>query len=188
MLADCYAPLEVDTSSFGRGRRDAISGGPHWYAAYTLPRHEKTVADRLLAQNIRSYLPMYSVVRKWNLRRVEVDVPLFPGYVFVQTHITEKLRILNCTGVVRLVSANSTAIPIPDEEIERLRVSLGRSRAEPYPFLAAGKQVRVKSGPFAGFQGRILRRKGRMRLVVSLDLIQSAFVLDLDASEAQLAS
>jgi transcription antitermination factor NusG len=60
-------------------------------------------------------------------------------------------------------------------------------KATPYPFLTAGKQVRITSGPFAGLEGRILRRKGKLRLLVTLELIQSAMLLELDAAEAQLA-
>ncbi len=166
----------------------ATDSEPRWYAIYTLPRHEKTVADRLFAYDLRSYLPLYSANRLWNHRRVEVELPLFPGYVFVYMHIRNKVKVLRCTGVIRLVSVNSVAVAIPDGEIERLQSSLAACRAEPYPSEVSGKQVRVKSGPFAGLEGVIVRRRGRTRLVVSLDLIQSAIVLHIDASDALLAS
>lgn len=161
---------------------------PQWYAAYTLPRHEKSVADRLKSQDVETYLPLYSLVRTWNRRRVEVELPLFPGYVFVKMIITARVRVLAHPGVIRLVGFNGNAVALPDGEIERLRSSLATWKAEPYPFLTAGKQVKIKSGPFVGFQGRIIRRKGKMRLIVSLELIQSAILLEMDAAEAQLAS
>jgi transcription antitermination factor NusG len=90
--------------------------------------------------------------------------------------------------VVRLVGFNGRAIPLPDGEIERLKSLLSVWKAEPYPFLTPGKQIRVKSGPFANLEGKIIRRKGKMRLIVSLQLIQQAIMLDMDAAEAQLAS
>ena len=159
-----------------------------WYAAYTLPRHEKAVADRLITQKVESYLPLYSAVHCWNHRRVEVELPLFPGYVFVRMLLSDKFRVLSRPGIIRLVSFNGNPAVLPDEEIERLQASLAIWKAKPYPFLTAGKQVRIKSGPFAGLEGKILRRKGKMRLLVTLDLIQSAMLLELDAAEAQLAS
>jgi len=159
----------------------------HWYAAYTLPRHEKSVADRLVQQNVQSYLPLYSAVRCWSHRRFEVELPLFPGYVFVKMLLTDRVRILSRPGIVRLVSFNGNPAVLPDEEIERLQSSLAIWKAQPYPFLTAGKQIRIKSGPFAGLEGRILRRKGKVRLLVTLELIQSAMLLELDAAEAQLA-
>jgi len=161
---------------------------PRWYAAYTLPRHEKAVADRLITQKVESYLPLYSAVHCWNHRRVEVELPLFPGYVFVKMLHSDKFRILSRPGIIRLVSFNGNPAILPDEEIERLQSSLAIWKATPYPFLTAGKQVRIRSGPFAGLEGKILRRKGKMRLLVTLDLIQSAMLLELDAAEAQLAS
>jgi transcription antitermination factor NusG len=161
---------------------------PHWYAAYTLPRHEKVVADRLVEQRVESYLPLYPAMRCWNGRRVEIDLPLFPGYVFVKMLFADRIRILSRPGIIRLVSFNGHPAVLPDEEIERLKTSLCRWKATPYPFFTAGKQVVIRSGPFAGLRGRILRRKGKMRLIVTLELIQSAMVLELDAAEAQLAS
>jgi transcription antitermination factor NusG len=106
----------------------------------------------------------------------------------VKMIITDRVRVLAHPGVIRLVGFNGNAVALPDGEIERLRSSLATWKAEPYPFLTAGKQVTIKSGPFVGFQGRILRRRGKMRLIVSLELIQSAILLELDAAEAQLAS
>jgi transcription antitermination factor NusG len=85
------------------------------------------------------------------------------------------------------VSFNGTPAVLPDEEIERLQSSLMIWKATPYPFLTPGKQVRIKSGPFTGLEGKILRRKGKIRLLVTLELIQSAMVLEVDAAEVQLA-
>jgi transcription termination/antitermination protein NusG len=158
-----------------------------WYAAYTLPRHEKAVADRLIQQKVESYLPLYSAVRFWNHRRMEVELPLFPGYVFVKMFLADRGRILSRPGIIRLVSFSGSPAVLPDEEMERLQSSLMIWKARPYPFLTAGKQVRIKSGPFAGLEGKILRRKGKIRLLVTLELIQSAMVLEVDAAEAQLA-
>jgi transcription antitermination factor NusG len=117
-----------------------------------------------------------------------VELPLFPAYVFVKMIITKRGRVLAHPGVIRLVGVNGNAVALPDGEVEKLRSSLAIWKAEPYPFLVAGKQVKIRSGPFAGMQGRILRRKGRMRLIVSLELIQSAILVELDAAQAELAS
>lgn len=161
---------------------------PRWYVAYTLPRHEKAVASRLSSQKVTSYLPLYSAVRCWNRRRVEVELPLFPGYVFVRMLLSDRIRVLSRPGIIRLLSVNGDLAVFPEEEMQSLQSSLRVWKAKPYPFLTSGKQVRIKSGPFVGLEGTILRRKGKMRLLVRLDLIQSAMLLELDAAEAQLAS
>ena len=161
---------------------------PRWYVAYTLPRHEKAVANRLISQNVESYLPLYSAGHGWNHRRVEVELPLFPSYVFIRMLLSDRIRILSRPGIIRLLSVSGNLAVFPDQEMENLQTSLATWKATPYPFLTSGKKVRLKSGPFAGLEGTILRRKGKMRLVVTLDLIQRAILLELDAAEAQLAS
>jgi transcription antitermination factor NusG len=159
-----------------------------WYVAYTLPRHEKAVAQRLGTEHIGSYVPLYSEVRNWRHRKVKVELPLFPGYVFVRMLMADKGRILARPGVIRLLTVNGNMAVFPDHEMLSLQSSLARWNAKPYPFLISGKRIRVKSGPFAGLEGTILRRNGKRKLVVTLDLINSSMVLDLDAAEAQLAN
>jgi transcription antitermination factor NusG len=166
---------------------ESVDVSPRWYAVCTLPRHEKAVERRLIKQVIQTYLPLYWATHIWNHRRVKVELPLFPGYVFVKMLITDRIRILAHPGVVRLVGFNGKAAAIPDDEVEMLRASLMYCKAEPYPFLTTGRQVRIKSGPLAGLEGKVLRRKNKMRLVISLDWIQRAILLELDAAEAQLA-
>jgi len=117
-----------------------------------------------------------------------LQLPLFPGYVFVKVILHDRFRVLENPGIIRLVGTNGSATPVPEGEVEKLRSSLAIWKAEPYPFLAPGSQVRIKSGPFAGLQGRVIRRKGRLRLVASFDIIQRAILLDIDAAEAQLVS
>ncbi len=167
--------------------KPTTDAGPLWYAACTLPRHEKVIADRLIHWEVDTYLPLYRAVHRWNRRRAELDLPLFPGYLFVKMLISAKTHVLEQPGVVRLVSFNGKPADIPDHEIETLRSSLAICKAEPYPFLSVGKQIRIKSGPLAGLKGQVLRRKGRLRVIVSLEMIQRAVILELDAADAQLA-
>jgi transcription antitermination factor NusG len=161
---------------------------PRWYVACTLARHEKAVADRLKSKDIETYLPVYWAVRSWGQRRVRLELPLFPGYVFVRTEITRKTRVLEHPGVVRIVGLNGKATPLADEDIEKLRASLNACKATPYPYLSAGRRVRIKSGPLLGVEGTIIRRKGAVRLVVQIDIIQRAVLLELDAVDAQLTT
>jgi transcription antitermination factor NusG len=160
----------------------------NWCVAYTVPRHEKAVASRLSSQEIMSYVPLYSEVRCWRRRRLQVELPLFPGYVFVRMLLADRIRVLSQPGVIRLLAVNGHMAVVPDDEIQSLQSSLATWKAKPYPFLTSGKKVRIKSGPFAGLEGTILRRNGKRKLLVTLELIHSAMLLDLDAAEAQLAS
>jgi transcription antitermination factor NusG len=100
--------------------------------------------------------------------------------------VVDRLRVLQVPGVVRLVGFNGQLAALPDEEIEGLKKGLsGGVRAEPHPFLTAGRRVRVNRGPFEGRQGILLRRKGKLRLVLSIELIMRSVVIDVDIADVE---
>jgi transcription antitermination factor NusG len=157
-----------------------------WYAAYTCANHEKRVREQLEQRSVESFLPVYETVRRWKDRRMRLQLPLFPGYVFVRMPVVDRLRVLQVPGVVRLVGFNGQLAALPDAEIEGLRNGLaGGVRAEPHPFLTAGRRIRVKRGPFEGRQGILLRRKGKLRLVLSIELIMRSLVIDIDMDDVE---
>ena len=162
----------------------ASSPEPHWYAAYTCANHEKRVAAELGVRDVEHFLPLYSSVRRWKDRRVQLELPLFPGYVFVRLALRDRLRVLQIPSLVRLVGFNGLPTALPDEEMETLRSGLSeRSLATPHPFLTRGRCVRIVRGPLEGLEGILLRRKGGYRFVLSVDLIQRSIVMDVDGSD-----
>lgn len=154
----------------------------HWYAVYTASHREKPVAAYLLQKGLQNYLPLYETVRQWSDRRVQLQMPLFPGYLFVHLALRDRLAVLQTPGVVRLVGAGGTPMPLVAAEIENLREGLAKVAAEPYPYTAVGQAVRVMQGPFQGMEGVLLRRKAAPRVVISLKLIERSFVVDIDSS------
>ena len=159
-----------------------------WYALYTCARHEKQVAKQIENRRVACYLPLYRSVRRWKDRRKELELALFPGYVFVHMSLSNKLRVLEVPGVVRFVSFNGQPAALPADDIESLQTRLcAESRVEPHPYLRAGRKVRVRSGPFQGFEGVILRRKDRCRLIFSIDLIQRSLSIEVDEADLEAA-
>lgn len=153
-----------------------------WYAAYTSSNHEKRVALQLRERAIEHFLPLYDSVRRWKDRRMQLELPLFPGYVFVRLPLCDRLRVLQIPGVARLVGFNGRPTALPKEELEALKRSLENGlHAEPYPYLTAGRRVRIAQGPLTGLEGIMLRWKGNWRVVLSLDLIQRSVCVDIDA-------
>lgn len=159
---------------------------PYWYIAYTLPRHEKAIAQRLRLEEIDCYVPLYSETRRWRQRRVELALPLFPCYVFVNMTAECKSRLLSTPGVIYLLTASGAPAIFPDQEMEALQSSLRTWNARPYPFHSSGRRIRFRSGPFAGLEGTIVRRSGKRNLIVTLDVIKSSMLLDVDAIDTQL--
>lgn len=162
----------------------ASSIEPRWYAAYTCANHEKRVAAELHARTVEHFLPVYSSVRRWKDRRVKLDLPLFPGYVFVRLVLRDRLRVLEIPSVVKLVGFNGKPAPLPDEEMEILRSGLSCDMCvEPHPFLTVGRHVRITGGPFAGLEGVLKKKRNSMRVVVSLSLIQRSVAVDVDIAD-----
>ena len=157
-----------------------------WYAAYTCAQHEKRVAEQLAKREVEHFLPLYPSVRRRKDRRVCLTLPLFPGYVFVRLALQDRLRVLQIPSVVRLIGFGGLPTALPDGEVEILRSGLvDQLHAEPHPFLNVGRRVCIVRGPLAGLEGILRCKKNNFRLVVSVELIQRAFAVDVDAADVQ---
>jgi transcription antitermination factor NusG len=157
---------------------------PRWYAAYTKANHEKRVSQQLDACQVQNFLPVYASARRWKDRTVKLEMPLFPGYVFVRMALADRLQVLQVPGVAWLVGFAGKPAALPSDEVEILRASLaGGMRAEPHPYLAVGRRVRLRFGPLEGLTGILLRKKHGPRFVVSVDLIQRSIAVELDEAD-----
>ena len=108
----------------------------NWFAAYTNSHHEKRVASHLAERQIESFLPLYATSRRWKNRcEMNLELPLFPNYVFVRIDPREDVRVLEVPDVLSLVGFGRTLAPFPDFEIEALRSGLGQRKIEPHPYL-----------------------------------------------------
>jgi transcription antitermination factor NusG len=144
------------------------------------------VAGQLSARSVEHFLPLYESVRRWKDRRVRLQLPLFPGYLFVRLALPDRLRVLQIPSVARLVSFNGTPVALPETEIETLKAGLqGGVQALPHPYLTVGRRVRITDGPLEGLEGIIIRKKNELRFVVSLELIQRSIQLDIDAASVE---
>lgn len=154
-----------------------------WYAIRTRSRHEKVAARELDALGIPVFLPLVSSVRQWSDRRTKVELPLFPGYAFVQVDYlsANRVRVLQTTGVVSFVGPNPATATIPDEQIDSIRTILLRKvPIEDHPFLTLGQRIRVRSGSLSGVEGILVAVKGSRTLVISVEPIQRSLCIKLD--------
>jgi transcription antitermination factor NusG len=165
-----------------------VGCGDRWYAAYTRANHERKVSSQLKVKLIDHYLPVYRSIRNWKDRKVNLEMPLFPGYVFVRMALQDRFEVLSVTGIACLVSFNGIPAEIPEQELEVLRTSINAGyRVAPHPYLETGHQVRVRYGPLAGLAGIVVRQKGVARFVISVNLIQRAVAVELDESDLEAA-
>ncbi len=156
-----------------------------WYVLFVRSNQEKRVAGGLLEQRVEHFLPCYLSVRQWKDRRVKLEMPLFPGYVFVRLPLSERMKALTIPQVVSLVGAKSSPSVISDREIAGIRAGIEHGRAGPHQYLEAGQRVVITDGVMAGMEGILLRMRNRTRVVISLHSISQAFVVEVDATCVQ---
>jgi transcription antitermination factor NusG len=157
-----------------------------WYAVSVRPRHEKVVTRHLEHQGLNYFLPVYRSVRRWKDRRKELDMALFPGYVFVNLNLRDRLGVLRAPGVVQFVNFQGQPAAVPDSEIRALESGISAGlRPQPHPYMRQGRRVRVKSGPLVGAEGIMVRRKESFRLVLSIDLLMRSVMIEIDEADVE---
>jgi len=161
-------------------------------AVWTRSRHEKVVTDHLVGKDIEVFLPLVTVPSTRRDRRVMVDVPAFPCYLFVHLDRVDGSRIYDVKttrGVVRILGPSPTDYSIvPDDQIEAVRtLVMSRLRVDPFPYLKVGARVRVRSGPLKGLEGTLVRKKNRLRVVVSVHLLCQSVAAEVSADQIEAA-
>jgi len=157
-----------------------------WYAVWTRSRHEQVVRTQLDEKHVTAFLPTMTRWSRWKDRKKQIDVPLFPGYVFARFEPGERLAVLKCSGVVSIVSFNGEPAPVPDHEIESIRTLVASTLPyDPCPTIKTGTLVEVSHGPLKGVIGRLTRKGTQSRLILSVDLIGQAVSVQVDAADVK---
>ncbi len=158
----------------------------HWYAICSTPRHEKRIHEHLAFRNIECFLPLYRSLHRWkNGCKHLIELPLFPGYLFVKIGLRQKIRVLEVPGVLSFVGTRVEPAPLSDFEIETLRSGLHLKKFSPYSDLVVGEKVRIKAGPLTGLSGVLVRTTNGFRVVITLDLINQSVAVELDATDVE---
>ena len=167
--------------------RTMTESAAQWFAVYTRSRHEKVVAEELWNRSIESFLPLRQQVSIWKDRRKLVQLPLFPGYLFVKTNMNaHRLDILKVPSVVRIIGFAGTPEPIPDSQVSAVKsLVFHQMELDPYPYLTEGDPVRIVRGPLRDLEGRLIEKKNRFTFVIAIDLIQQAVACEIDAADVE---
>jgi transcription antitermination factor NusG len=154
-----------------------------WFALQTMPRSEKKI-DRLLGEKgYECFTPTYRQKRKWSDRTVDVELPLFPTYVFCRLNPSVLGKVMATRGIVRIIGFGGKPAEVATEEIESLQL-LAQSDflREPWRYLPEGTPIVVETGPLAGVQGVICPSENGRQLIISVTLLQRSVAIQLDAS------
>jgi transcription elongation factor/antiterminator RfaH len=160
-----------------------------WYVLHTKSRHENVVDEGLTKKSLEAFLPKIKVRSKRRDRRAMIQVPLFPGYVFVKTdlHPDSHLEVVKTVGAVRLIGSKSGPVPVPDDTIDSLKIMVTTDQ----PVLTGtrlrkGDRVLVIDGPFTGVSGTFIRYRGKGRVVVNIEALGQHAGVDVDEQDIEV--
>ena len=160
----------------------------NWHAVHTRSRHEKKVHRDLCRREIDSFLPLIRVPSSRRDRRAEYDKPLFPGYMFVQIEQDQAWEVAMTRGVVGILGPRRLEYSVvPEQQIESIRTLVeSKLNLDPFPALQVGKMVRMIRGPLRGVEGRLIERRGALRIVVAVDLLGQAVSAIVRADDVEV--
>jgi len=161
----------------------------NWYVLHTKSRFENVVNEGLQKKSLEAFLPKIKVSSKRRDRKLMIDVPLFPGYLFVKAvlHTQAHLEIVKTVGAVRLIGNKEGPVPVPLDTIESLKimVSSGHPVTTGNRF-QKGDRVMVVAGPFAGVNGIFVRYRGKGRVVVYIEALGQYAQVEVDAQDVEI--
>jgi transcriptional antiterminator RfaH len=156
-----------------------------WWALYTKPRQEKSLARDLLAQQVPFYLPLVPKRSIYRGRKIRSLIPMFSGYLFLLGSDEERLKAIATNRVSQLIKVYDPQPLVADlrgiQHLLESDVPLAlECRLQP------GRRVRVTSGPFMGLEGTVETCKSGYRLIVGVRLLQRGVSLELDDARVEL--
>lgn len=156
-----------------------------WYALYTNPRAEKKVAASLTLHGYENYLPLQVTLKQWSDRKKKVEEPLFKSYLFVKTELSrEYYPILAIPGVVKFVRIGPQIVPIRDEVIDAVKISLMHySEIELKPItLALNKEVEIIAGPLKGARGLVVEQSNGQYFAINIEQLGTSMQVKVPAA------
>jgi len=152
-----------------------------WFAILARTGREKYATMLLENAGFECFLPISKSTRKWSDRMKEIEVPLFPGYLFCRMNPNDRLPVLTTPGVIQIAGTGKTPIPVEEHEIAAVQqVEKSGLAAMPWPYLRVGSIARIEEGPLRGLSGIVIRIKSALKLVLSVELLQRSIAVEID--------
>jgi transcriptional antiterminator RfaH len=160
----------------------------NWYALYTNPRAEKKANAELVKKGIIAYLPLQRTLKLWSDRKKWVEEPLFRSYIFVQVSEKDYYEALNTPGVVRYITFEGKAVPVPQQQIDAIRYYLSAEElpGETMGDFIPGKTVEVMRGPLRGLRGQLVEISGRHKVRVEITAIGQSIIVTIPLSQLKI--
>ena len=154
-----------------------------WFALNAKLRYEDFVAKQLRSKGYEVLLPVYTSRRRWSDRVKQLELPLFPGYLFCRFDVMDRMPILTTPGMLQIVGFGRTPIPVDEAEIAAIQTALASNLdREPWPYSQIGQKVRVECGPMRGIEGTLVTIKGGHRLVLAVTILQRSVAVEVSSA------
>ncbi len=137
------------------------------------------MATDLDRQGIDHFLPLVCVRRKSHGRITESQLPLFPCYLFLNGGDEARYATL-------MTHRAANVLEVADQqrlnhELRHIwQIIASKQPVDLFPAIRQGRQCRVTSGPLAGIEGVVLRRRGMCRVCVGVEALGQSAELEID--------
>jgi transcriptional antiterminator RfaH len=156
-----------------------------WHVLHTRSRQEKALADDMTALGVACYLPLVRHVRYHGGRKAIVELPLFPGYLFLRGAAEDAYRADRTRRVAQILKVQDQQRI--DWELRNLHLALGQDAPlAAYPALRKGVRVEVIGGPLRGLQGMVEDRSKRDRIILQVLMLGQAVSVEIEGSLLQV--
>lgn len=173
---------DFDMSEATQQAAAATEAAESWYAIQVRPRYERLVDELLSEKSVETFLPLHEKRRRWSDRLKRLQCPLIPGYVFARFRLLEKHVVVTTSGIVRIIGAGNTPLPVSEKEIAALQQVVRHGvPVQPHEYLSVGDSVCLQRGPLCGVSGILIRKCGDYRLVVSVNLLRRSVAVEVDS-------
>jgi transcription antitermination factor NusG len=177
---ECDRDMETTATTF--------TASTAWFALQTRYRYEERIAAELQTKGFESYLPRLREVHTWKDRKKVLEMPAFGGYLFArfEPSLQNRVRVLETTGVVKLLGNHGTPEPVSGHEIESLRLALeSGAPCCRHPYVQIGTPVRVRRGALAGLEGRVLRMGNKLSVFVNVASVCQAIAVEVQIDDVE---
>jgi transcription antitermination factor NusG len=158
--------------------------GP-WHVLHVIANHEKRVAQHLSVRSVEHYVPLYRTRSQWTDRSVQLERPLFAGYVFVRFSPRERLSVISTPGVLHLLG-DSAGSEVSCAELDRIRQALaGGYTLLPHAWLEVGTKVRVNGGVFDGVNGMVTELRRQCSVIIEVAATRQCFSLEVGIDQVE---
>ncbi len=150
-----------------------------WYVLHTRARNEKATSSDLSRLGIQNFLPLIRYRRLYGGKRRRVEIPLFPGYLFMCGSRADREAALRTNRIAQILDvADQNGLRTDLQHIHQVVTS--EETVDFYPRLKRGVRCRVVSGTLQGLEGVVIRRKGPWRVFVGVAFLGQSAELEID--------